>query len=213
MAAAEEGFPNVGLRVLSALVHFIGTAVLAVCLTRRVALEDLDTWRGWRTLSLARLVMILIFALSLAFIMSTGILIHGVGLELSNTSCSLGIFSCILLYTTTKVLIYVFLSERVWVVWANMRHGAQSMSLNLSRKDDKKSPQATTTTTSSASDPIVYHRLRSPVYRLCFISIALYAVVVAVMLVYRVANLRNADGTCVIGLGKYASIPLLSYDA
>src|ERR1700733_14883597 len=113
-------FPNVGLRVVSALVHFIGTAILASSLTRRVALEDLNTLRGWRTLSIARLTIILIFADSLSFLLLTGILVHGVGLELSNTSCGLGVVSCIALYSSSKVLIYIFLCERVWIVWSNM---------------------------------------------------------------------------------------------
>lgn len=214
---ADDEFPNVGLRTLSALVHLIGTAVLSVCLARRVALEDLDTWRGWRTLSLARLTIILIFAVSLAFIMVTGLLVHGIGLELSRSSCALGIFSCIVLYTSSKVLIYIFLSEKVWIVWANMGHGTPSASLNLSlRRDDKRAssgPVTATTASSASASTIMYQRLQSPVYRLCFISIALYTAVFVLMLVYRIANLRDADSRCVIGLGKIASIPLLSYDA
>ena len=96
-------FPNVGMRSLSAVVHFVGTAILSVCLARRVAFEDLGTWRGWKRLTIARLAIILVFTFSLAFVMSTGILIHGVGLEYNGTSCSLGVFACIFLYAATKV--------------------------------------------------------------------------------------------------------------
>lgn len=41
----------------------------------------------------------------------------GSGLERNDVSCSMGILLCIIFYGSSKLLIYVFLSERVWVVW------------------------------------------------------------------------------------------------
>lgn len=106
MREAGAPFPNVAARVTSACIHFIGSCVLAWCLSRRIALEDLNNLQGWRNLSFARLLIILIFVDSLAFLLFTGILIHGVGLELSRTSCEMGILACIgvckLRVTTTE---------------------------------------------------------------------------------------------------------------
>lgn len=95
MLEAGALFPNVAARSASATIHFVGSAVISWCLSRRVALEDLSNLQGWKNLSFARLLIILIFTDSLAFVMLTGILIHGVGLELSQASCELGILCCI----------------------------------------------------------------------------------------------------------------------
>lgn len=207
MPTADIHFPNVGLRVVSALVHFFGTAILAACLTRRAALEDLDTLRGWRTLSLARLTIILIFADSLLFLLLTGVLVHGVGLELSNVSCSLGVFSCIALYTSSKVLIYFFLSERVWIVWSNMG-GVKSDTLAMVGMDIRPVGSSIL----SARLTAMSRRLKSPAYRFCMFSVGGYAVCFILLLIYRIARRQGPDGGCVIGLERQASIPLLSYD-
>ncbi|KAF8318465.1 hypothetical protein DL93DRAFT_2095238 [Clavulina sp. PMI_390] len=220
MAVVDDGmvFPNVGLRTLSAIVHFLGTAVLAACLSRRVAFEDLNTLRGWRNLSVARLTIILIFADSLAFLMITGVLIHGTGLEESRTTCSLGIFSCIALYTSSKVLIYIFLSEKVWLVWSNMASSQTSLSELQARSTLPSSSQHPATSTAAShsvsdySQTILGKRLHSRIYLLCIISVLFYFSCFVLLLVYRIANLRASDGSCEIGLKKVASIPLLSYD-
>lgn len=206
---ADIAFPNVGLRTLSAVIHFVGTAVLASCLSRRVALEDLGTLRGWRNLSVARLTIILIFADSLAFLMLTGILVHGVGLEWSGASCTLAIFSCIGLYTSTKILIYIFLSEKVWLVWSNT--GSSKGSTLGAVNVDSHHVHATSIMPKLMST--LGRRLRYPVYLVCFASVGLYWICFVLLLVYRIAHRRHADGSCVIGLERQASIPLLTFDA
>jgi hypothetical protein len=42
-----------------------------------------------------------------------GVLIFGVGLELSGTICAIGIYFCIAFYATSKILIYFFLSGSI----------------------------------------------------------------------------------------------------
>lgn len=54
-------------------------------------------------------------------------------------------------------------------------------------------------------------RFRSPVYIICVVTVALYAVVAALMCIGRVHYFRE-DGACVTGVKLFASIPLLSYD-
>ncbi|KAF9267975.1 hypothetical protein L218DRAFT_919881 [Marasmius fiardii PR-910] len=57
-------------------------------------------------------------------------------------------------------------------------------------------------------------RFRSPVDRLCLITVSLYCVVIALLVVGRISEFRAIDGAhaCVIGLKPLSSIPLLSYD-
>jgi hypothetical protein len=207
-ADTDLQFPNVGLRVVSALVHFFGTAILTGCLTRRVALEDLDTLRGWRALSVARLTIILIFADSLAFLLLTGVLVHGVGLELSNTSCSLAILSCIALYASSKVIIYFFLSERVWIVWSNMGGTTSEALATIGVTNTKPVASSIISTRTSG----MAHRLKSNVYRFCLLNVGAYVTCFVLLLMYRIARRQGKDGSCVIGLERRASITLLSYD-
>ncbi|KAF8340508.1 uncharacterized protein EI90DRAFT_3035823 [Cantharellus anzutake] len=177
-------FPHLGARVISSVVHFVGSAVLAFCLARRTAEDGLlsDLRRDWRNSSYARLYVILVFFDSLIFVVFTGILIHGIGLELSHATCSLGIFACIFLYTSSKILIYSFLSERVWLVWSN---------------------NASVTKRS---------RWSSPVYRICAGSIMVYCACITLLIVYRVATLDHETGVCHIGIQKFVSVALVVYD-
>jgi len=52
------------------------------------------------------------------FIFFTGVLVNGVGLSASRYTCALAIYACISFYALSKVLIYAFLVEKVYVVWS-----------------------------------------------------------------------------------------------
>jgi len=108
--AEPINFPNGWTRIFSASVHFVGSCVLTFVLARRTAFENLDTFRGWRELGAAKLSVIMAFADSLLFLLLTGILTHGAGLELSHGACSTAFFACVFLYASSKVFIYNFLS-------------------------------------------------------------------------------------------------------
>ncbi|KAJ7593380.1 hypothetical protein C8J56DRAFT_1045839 [Mycena floridula] len=54
-------------------------------------------------------------------------------------------------------------------------------------------------------------RFKSPIYVVCLITVALYAVVIGLMIVGRVGYFRG-DGACVIGLRPISAYPLLIYD-
>lgn len=99
-------FPNVGMRVLSALVHFLGVTILAHLISRRTMLRGNFTLRD---LSWPWICVLLIFIDSWLFIFTSGILILGFGLETNDTSCSMGILLCIIFYGSSKFFIYVFL--------------------------------------------------------------------------------------------------------
>ncbi|KAF9041093.1 hypothetical protein BDZ89DRAFT_944749 [Hymenopellis radicata] len=111
-------FPSVGAQVVSSLIHFLGVSLLSHCLSRRIALERLVSYRAIFQIPWPRLCLILVFLDSWLFLFSSGILIFGVGLELQESVCSAAIHLCIAFYSTSKLLIYAFLIERVYIVWS-----------------------------------------------------------------------------------------------
>ncbi|KAJ6577034.1 hypothetical protein DFH09DRAFT_1450653 [Mycena vulgaris] len=112
-------FPSPGLQFLSAWIHFLGVTILTYFISCRVYPENLTTRRGWDRLTWPRLSIILIMIDSYLFILSTGLLIFGVGLQTNHHACSAAIFLCVAFYTTSKILIYAFLTEKVYIVWGS----------------------------------------------------------------------------------------------
>ncbi|CAE6531482.1 unnamed protein product [Rhizoctonia solani] len=110
-------FPNAGMRILSATIHFIGSSTLAYCVARRVRTIRVTSVEGFKLLSWPWFCVVMTLIISWLFATGTGILIHGVGLSSSQGACSSSIFMCIWLYGLSKLLIYAFLSEKVRVVW------------------------------------------------------------------------------------------------
>ncbi|KIM39932.1 hypothetical protein M413DRAFT_446844 [Hebeloma cylindrosporum] len=110
-------FPSPGFQVLSALIHFLGLTVLTHCISRRVQRESL-TFHGIKTMPWPRLSVILMFCDSWLFMMSSGILVFGIGLEYSEMSCTAAAYLCILFYSTSKFFVYAFLAEKVHIVWS-----------------------------------------------------------------------------------------------
>lgn len=92
--------------------------MLAHCLSRRLATEDLSSFRDLLQISWPRLCIILVFFDSWLFLLASGVLIFGVGLEYRYSVCSAAIYLCIGCYTGSKLLIYLFLSEKVHIVWS-----------------------------------------------------------------------------------------------
>ncbi|KAJ8092005.1 hypothetical protein PM082_024241 [Marasmius tenuissimus] len=108
-------FPGVGLQVLSSLIYFLGLSILAHCLSRRVQ----TTWvTSLKEMSWTRIVVLMIFLDSWLFVFSSGITVFGVGLESSPAACTSAIAICIVFYASSKVLIYLFLIEKVHLVWS-----------------------------------------------------------------------------------------------
>ncbi|KAJ7679374.1 hypothetical protein DFH06DRAFT_1166401 [Mycena polygramma] len=118
-SASHTLFPNAGLQVLSAFIHFFGVTILTYFLSLRLSAEKLNSREAWARISWARLCILLVFLDSYLFMLSAGLLIFGVGLSRDSMSCGAGILICVAFYATSKVLIYAFLSEKVYMVWEN----------------------------------------------------------------------------------------------
>ncbi|KAL1942121.1 hypothetical protein VTO73DRAFT_6651 [Trametes versicolor] len=110
-------FETVGLEVLSAVIHLFGVSVLAFLLAKKLHWSDLSSPQAMARISWPRLLVILTIFDSWLFLFSTGLLVNGTGMELSETVCLLGILNCIIFYASSKILIYLFLVEKVYVVW------------------------------------------------------------------------------------------------
>ncbi|KAI5117367.1 hypothetical protein M0805_002480 [Coniferiporia weirii] len=109
-------FPNHAYQILSNCIHILGASILAFCFARRTQSDSFLSRLWWSNLSWARLLVILIFLDSWFFLAFAGVLVNGVGLSFTPNVCSLAIFSCIFFYVGSKILIYLFLVERVWIV-------------------------------------------------------------------------------------------------
>ncbi|KZS93573.1 hypothetical protein SISNIDRAFT_86189 [Sistotremastrum niveocremeum HHB9708] len=171
-------FPNHATQVLSSCIHMLGVSVLAFCFARRSLNDDLLTLRGWASLSWAKLCVLLVFFDSWLFLFTSGFLIHGIGLNASLPSCATAIYVCICLYCLSKIFIYCFLAERVYIVWS-----------------------------AGTSVP----RTQSHMYRLCALALAVYAVIFGIVMSGKIYFFQE-DQSCMIGLKKFASVPLLTYD-
>ncbi|KAG8896058.1 hypothetical protein FRC01_012033, partial [Tulasnella sp. 417] len=130
-------FPSHSWQLMSSAVTLIGLSVLSYCFARRTELGSLWNPTDWKNLTWPKVCVILIFVHSWLFIFCAGLLMSGAGLSTSHLNCSLAIFSCILvgtpvilpsrqtspsssyqLYAVSKLFIYLFLIEKVYVVWA-----------------------------------------------------------------------------------------------
>ncbi|KAJ4470379.1 hypothetical protein C8J55DRAFT_522723 [Lentinula edodes] len=102
-----------GLQIMTACIQLIGVSFLSFCLPRRVP----TGWRQWRYLTWGKTCVLLVLLDSWIFVFFSGLLSSGVGLSWSHTTCTVAIYSCISFYATSKILIYAFLSEKVYIVW------------------------------------------------------------------------------------------------
>ncbi|KAJ7928984.1 hypothetical protein B0H13DRAFT_2652534 [Mycena leptocephala] len=117
--SSHTHFPNPGFEFLSAAIHFIGVSILTYFLSCRLSAENLKSREAWARITWPRLCILLVILDSYLFILSAGLLIFGVGLRRDGMSCAAGIYLCVIFYTSSKVLIYAFLTEKVYIVWEN----------------------------------------------------------------------------------------------
>ncbi|KAJ7111791.1 hypothetical protein C8R44DRAFT_882844 [Mycena epipterygia] len=119
-------FPTAGLQAMSALLYFLGVTILTLFFSRRLLGEDLSSRQAWSRLTWPRICILLVFLDSYLFLFSTGFLIFGVGLQTNATACAAGILLCVCFYTSSKILIYAFLTEKVYIVWDTGRSRLRS---------------------------------------------------------------------------------------
>ncbi|KAF5360029.1 hypothetical protein D9758_007589 [Tetrapyrgos nigripes] len=112
MPSTKLYFPSVGIQIFTYLFLFFGQTVIAYCLIRRFP------YRVLRKTSWSRIIVACVFLDSWLFLFSSGLVTFGIGLETSLSACMTGIFLCIIFYASTKLLLYIFLIEKVHTVWS-----------------------------------------------------------------------------------------------
>ncbi|KAF5384050.1 hypothetical protein D9757_006968 [Collybiopsis confluens] len=125
-ATMDVIFPSKGFQVLSCFIYITGVSILAHCLSRRISTERW-TWSEIKEISWSRLCVLLVFFDSWLFLFTSCILVFGIGLESDKIVCALGIYLCVLFYATSKLLIYSFLVEKVYIVWSPSVRGGKRL--------------------------------------------------------------------------------------
>ncbi|KAG9079503.1 hypothetical protein FS749_008467 [Ceratobasidium sp. UAMH 11750] len=119
MAITLPSEPSAAMLNLSALVYLLGVTIITWCIAKTTESRPLRSMKALANMPWPRLCLLLTFIDSWLFLFLTGILLHGAPPEHHISRCSVGMLACILLYGTSKGLIYLCLIERVHVVWSD----------------------------------------------------------------------------------------------
>ncbi|THX76888.1 hypothetical protein D6D04_06600 [Aureobasidium pullulans] len=98
-------------RVVAMALSMITISVLAICLTRRIQFV-----KNWKGISMTNGLIIAIHIDSFLFIFCTAVLSKAYSLNQSRGICDGAIVLCLLCYMTTKIMIYYFLVEKVYII-------------------------------------------------------------------------------------------------
>ncbi|KAF7300302.1 hypothetical protein HMN09_00913400 [Mycena chlorophos] len=120
LGMSHSAYPDRGLQFLSAFIQFSAVTIVAVLLALRLnGTGNPLTRQWWARTSWARLCIFFILADSYLFVFSASLLLFGIGMQFNHIACAAGIYLCVTFYTSSKVLTYLFLSEKVYIVWAS----------------------------------------------------------------------------------------------
>jgi len=111
--------------------HVLALTLLTHLVSRRITIENVDSFSSIAFVSAARICLCLVFIDSWIFVFTSkclqqllvpistwganysfllgALLLFGIGLERSTKMCSLGIILCLMFYASSKALIYAFL--------------------------------------------------------------------------------------------------------
>ncbi|KAI9054227.1 hypothetical protein LZ554_001395 [Drepanopeziza brunnea f. sp. 'monogermtubi'] len=97
--------------VFSVVLSMVSMSILAICLSRRV-----QNVRDWSRLPLVCWLILVIYGDSIIFVLGSAIVSHGYGVGSSPSICAKAVLLCLACYMTTKLFIYYFLVERVFII-------------------------------------------------------------------------------------------------
>jgi hypothetical protein len=116
------------------LIFLPALSLLTHLVSRRISIENIDSFSSIASVAPARICLCLVFIDSWLFIFTSkcplfpslmitqkidycsllgALLVFGIGLEKSTKMCSLGIILCLVFYASSKALIYAFLGEQI----------------------------------------------------------------------------------------------------
>ncbi|KAF9912548.1 hypothetical protein EC991_009972 [Linnemannia zychae] len=168
-STGKDAYRPETVEILSLLLSLTCITVMSLLFGRKTAGTRLGN------INYARGLVITLYFLSWLFSVIAAMLVQTN--NYNQVSCTFSILVCIVLYASSKVVIYLFLTERVYVVTA-----------------------------------VGVTRWNSRMYKFNLCLIAPYAMIFILAVYYRVADIREDNGHCMIGLKSPASIPLILYD-
>lgn len=121
MAISLPSGPSAPMLNLSALAYLLGVAIVTWCITRSSERYPVYSKKGWVTMPWSRIWLLSTLVVSWLYLMSTGVLLFGAPPEHNIGRCSVGTIVCIIIYGSSKGLVYLCLIERVHAVWGNGR--------------------------------------------------------------------------------------------
>ena len=157
--------------IISSVVHLLGVSVVSHLISRRLLVDGVQC--NLRQASWPRLCVLIVFLDSYLFLFTAGVLILGVGMAASASACSLGIYLCIVFYGTSKIFIYLFLSEFPLPLWMAI---VMLSVFTVERVHVVWRPTPTTP------------RLRSRVYVVCMSLLTFYLGVAGIMFYGRISS-------------------------
>ena len=168
-------------------------------LSQRTTFRGL-TLRGVRNTSWPRICVVLLFINSWNFLIAASVITYGVGMTTSIAACIAGNAICIGFYALSKMFVYLFLAERVHVVWATPKGAYHRFHSKLYML--------------CIFSVVVYGGITAVViWGTYFLSSATQETgQLTCLLSGRVAYFRSEDGECIIGLKSASALALLAFD-
>ncbi|KAG0283781.1 hypothetical protein BGZ96_011842 [Linnemannia gamsii] len=157
------------VEILSLFISLACISVMSLLFGRKTAGTRIGN------INYARGLVIMLYFLSWLFSVIAAMLVQTN--NSNQVSCTLSILVCIVLYASSKVVIYLFLTERVYVVMA-----------------------------------VGVTRWNSRMYKFNLALVSPYLGIFVLAVYFRVAEIQDENGHCMIGLKSAASIPLILYD-
>jgi hypothetical protein len=111
----------VGGQVMSVILSMVSLSVLSVFLTKRVL-----TVKYWQKLPFVVWVTFAIYLVSYLFVFVTALLQYSFGVNSSYGLCDGAILLCLVCYVLTKLLIYLFLVEKAYIIRNSPKRRMQS---------------------------------------------------------------------------------------
>lgn len=91
-------------------------AIISCCILACFTVNKARFVTDWCRLPYIQWLVLIIYAMSFAFVLGSSILQFGSGSDLNYDTCSATIILCLSAYVATKVFIYLFLVDRVHIV-------------------------------------------------------------------------------------------------
>lgn len=107
--------PVVGT-VISVVVSLVSLTIISSFLTQKYAAV-----KSWRMLPCAMWLVVAVYVDSFLFVFVTALLKYGLGVNSAYAVCDAAILLCLVGYVSTKVLIYLFLVEKAFIIRGGMK--------------------------------------------------------------------------------------------